>query len=133
MDQDDLRRGWLVSKILGRPSLSADEDEESRPAIAGDEEGEDGEVTPTLPKRTSNWGKRGVSVRADDGILADEGRRQREEEVAIHGPDARMKDPDELARVLDDDDDEEEGEVSRSSSDASGKPSGTSGGEEWRK
>jgi hypothetical protein len=130
VDADDLSRGWLVSKILGRPSMNAEE--ESRPAL-DDVEDEAG-VTPA-PKRSgvSNWGKRGISVRADDGILADEGRRQREEEAAINAPDATMKDPDELARVLDDDDDEEEGEVLPSSSEGGVKTGGIGGGEEWRK
>jgi hypothetical protein len=125
VDADDLSRGWLISKILGRPSMN--EDEEARPAL----DDEDGETAPT-PKRPSNWGKRGISVRADDSILADEGRRQREQDTAINAPDARMKDPDELARVLDDDD-EEDGEVLPSRTDAGVKPNGIGGGEEWRK
>jgi hypothetical protein len=128
VDADDLSRGWLISKILGRPSMNV-EDEETRPALDGEE---DGEVTPT-PKRVSNWGKRGISVRADDSVSADEGQRQRERDTAIDAPDAKMKDPDELARVLDDDDDEEDGEVLPSRADSGTKPSGIGGGEEWRR
>jgi hypothetical protein len=128
VDADDLSRGWLISKILGRPSMNV-EDEEAQPTLDGEE---DGDVTPT-PKRASNWGKRGISVRADDSILAEEGQRQGERDTAIDAPDARMKDPDELARVLDDDDDEEDGEVLPSRADAGTKPSGIGGGEEWRK
>jgi hypothetical protein len=129
VDADDLSRGWLISKILGRPSMNVEDDEEARTALEGDE---DGEVTPT-PKRVSNWGKRGISVRADDSILADEGQRQRERDTAIDAPDARMKDPDELARVLEEDDEEEDGEVLPSRSDADAKTHGVGGGEEWRK
>lgn len=136
MDADDLSRGWLISKILGRPSMNVEEDEEARPALNGSGGEEDGEITPT-PKRSSNWGKRGISVRADDSVLADEARRQRERDTAIEAPDARMRDPDELARVLDDDDDEEEGEVLSSradaDADADAKAHGIGGGEEWRK
>lgn len=127
VDADDLSRGWLIGKILGRPSMN--EDEEARPVIDGEE---DGETTPA-PKRASNWGKRGVSVRADDSILADEGQRQRERDTAIDASDARMQDPDELARVLDDDDDEEDGAVLPSRADADAKTRGIGGGEEWRK
>ena len=129
VDADDLSRGWLISKILGRPSMNV-EDEEARPAPDGEE---DGEVTPT-PKRTSNWGKRGISVRADDSVLADEGQRHRERDTTIAAPDTTMKDPDELAMVLDDDDDDEEdGEVLPPRADSGTKPSGIGGGEEWRK
>jgi hypothetical protein len=134
VDADDLSRGWLISKILGRPSMNVEEDEEARPALSGGGGEEDGDITPT-PKRTSNWGKRGISVRADDSILADEARRQRERDTTIEAPDARMRDPDELAMVLDDDDDDEEGEVlpSKADSDSDAKTHGIGGGEEWRK
>jgi hypothetical protein len=135
VDADDLSRGWLISKILGRPGMNVEEDEEASPALNGGGGGDDdGDVTPT-PKRASNWGKRGISVRADDSVLADEGRRQRERErdTAVDAPDAKMKDPDELARVLDDDDDDEEGEVLPSRADVDAKTHGIGGGEEWRK
>ncbi|KFY19902.1 hypothetical protein V493_07802, partial [Pseudogymnoascus sp. VKM F-4281 (FW-2241)] len=63
---------------------------------------------------------RGISVSADDEVLAAE----RGEGSPI-APDARMRDPDELERILHDEDD--------SDVEAAGAPKATPiGGEEWR-
>jgi hypothetical protein len=105
IDSDDLRRGWILSRIFGRPSMNVDDDEEGRPAI----DGEDGEGRPA-PKRNgrSKWGSRGISVSADDTLLANERQSQRDADISIDAPDAKMKDPDELARALEDGDEDDE-------------------------
>lgn len=144
VDNEDLSRGWLVGKILGRPSLNDSSEEEAAPALGrsggGDEE--DQGRSPADPKRkSSRWGARGISVQADDSVLATERDRQRRAHAQasskgrdldlgspIDAPDAQMRDPDELARALDDDDDDDDEGVLPSHSSAM-----ASGGEEWRK
>ena len=60
VDSDDLRKGWLVNKVIDpRNSISA-EDVESQPVDGAD----DG----PHPQNTSRWGARGVSVSADDTL-----------------------------------------------------------------
>lgn len=128
VDADDMRRSWLLRRIFGRHVESSggrdvDDDEESAPAL-GDGRG---------PKRSA-WGRRGISVSADDGVLDADGGRFSEEEHGILGadgesvdPDAKMKDPDELALALDDEDEEGGG-----SSGSSRVPADVRGGDEWR-
>jgi hypothetical protein len=57
VDSEDLRQGWLVGRFVGRKSLDFDYDEEEAQARA--EEGQ--------PK--NKWGRRGISVSADEGVL----------------------------------------------------------------
>ncbi|KAF2274403.1 uncharacterized protein EI97DRAFT_435237 [Westerdykella ornata] len=59
VDSEDLRQGWLVGRFVGRKSLDFDYDEET----ARDQEGQ--------PK--NRWGRRGISVSADEGVLDREG------------------------------------------------------------
>jgi len=133
VDADDLGRGWLLRRIFGAGKgghIDAEGDEESAPAI-------NGRIGRNLG---SKWGTRGISVSADDGVLEreranggdeigefeddDEGGQisgvvRREDGGAAKGlgrgvdRDAKMKDPDELARILNDDDEDEEDEVGR--------------------
>ena len=78
VDSDDLRKGWLVNRVLsGR--RSGDHDEEEAPALQDDEDG----VQNGHPKRQNRWGARGVSVSADD-TLHDEPRSRRRGD-ADHG------------------------------------------------
>lgn len=128
VDSDDISRGWILNKILGRPSMNVDNDEEAIPALDEDAAGR------PAPKRngSSKWGSRGISVSADDAVLSNERRRQREEDTAIDAPDAKMKDPDELARVLEDDDEDNEG-LPPSAGVADGRSGGVGSGEEWRR
>lgn len=63
VDSDDLRKGWLVNRVLaGR--RSGDIDEEETPALQDEEEG----VRNGHSKRPNRWGARGVSVSADDTL-----------------------------------------------------------------
>lgn len=63
VDNDDLSRGWLIGRVLGRKSM--DTDEESTPALAD----ERGEATNSRGGGTRTWGARGISVSADEGVL----------------------------------------------------------------
>lgn len=119
MDADDMRSGWLLQKIFGHKYVvpDADEDEESAPAL-GRGGPINGDARPSANHNiNSKWGARGISVSADTGVLAGERERQngfadQEEGIIIGdeeegGEDAKMRDPDELARILDDDEDDE--------------------------
>ncbi|KAG6223410.1 hypothetical protein E4U26_004560 [Claviceps purpurea] len=132
VDADDLRRGWLLSRIFGKKFESHDADEESAPALGDDSH------DARRPAR-HGWGARGISVSADEHDF-DEGPHHDEDglEEGVD-PDARMQDPDELAKALDDDD---EGiptasvGVSSTSTSKPAKedsvPSGIRSGDEWR-
>ena len=56
VDSDDLGRGWLVGRLVGRKSVDFDVDEE-----AG------GRRNDTVQPK-NKWGRRGISVSADDGV-----------------------------------------------------------------
>ncbi|ORY55472.1 ER lumen protein retaining receptor [Pseudomassariella vexata] len=123
VDADDLRRGWLLNKIFGKRFDSEPDDEESVPAL-----GRNGSTT--AGSRRSKWGARGISISADDGVHEHEAGRSTSDLNEGVDPDAKMKDPDELARALDDDDDDDEDAPLVSSSD--GQVSGVNNGSEWR-
>ncbi|KAF4977881.1 hypothetical protein FZEAL_5655 [Fusarium zealandicum] len=126
VDADDMRRGWLLRRIFGKRFEQADEDEENSPSFEdGDEPGN--RRGGARPK----WGARGISVSADDGVLEQEQHnRDRDEFGGPVDPDAKMQDPDELARALDDDDDEQT--PLRPGQADNGQSSGIRAGEEWR-
>lgn len=118
VDGEDMRRGWLLSRVLGKPH---EEDEESAPALGG--EADDDVVRPGGKRNKSGWGSRGISVSADEGVLDHE--RFGDDDA----PDAKMKDPDDLAKALEDDDDDwNEGEPSHSHE----VMPDVGNGEEWR-
>ncbi|KAK5992421.1 HDEL receptor [Cladobotryum mycophilum] len=119
VDADDMSRGWLLRRIFGK-NVEAAEDEESGPAIGGNNSG-------GRPK----WGSRGISVSADDGVLETD-RQNREDIEGNVDPDAKMQDPDELARALDDDDDDEDTPLRRGEGTSQASPSGVRSGDEWR-
>jgi hypothetical protein len=150
VDSDDIRRGWLLRSVFGNKavvgSVDEDEDEESSPALGnGNSNGR-----PSAPPRTESrakWGARGISVQADDSVLAAERQRQNgfkgQEQGVIDtrregnefldedgdDDDAKMKDPDELAKILDDEDEDDgsdDGVLRAADS------SGVSNGSEWR-
>ena len=64
VDSEDLRKGWLVNKVISAGRPSSEIDEESLPAANG-HENLPGNVEPHKPTR---WGARGVSVSADDTL-----------------------------------------------------------------
>lgn len=128
VDADDMRRGWLLRRIFGKHVESAD-DEESAPALGGER---DASRRPARP----GWGARGISVSADEGVFDADRHHDDDDDGLEEGgvdPDAKMKDPDELAKALDDDD--EEGTPTAGSSKGSNggsMPSGIRSGDEWR-
>ncbi|KAH6991241.1 ER lumen protein retaining receptor-domain-containing protein [Ilyonectria robusta] len=125
VDADDMRRGWLLRRIFGKRVEFAEEDEENTPGLHGHDES-DTRRGGARPK----WGARGISVSADDGVLeAEQSHRDDDDLDGGVDPDAKMHDPDELARALDDDD--EETPLRPDNSQGSG-PSGIRAGEEWR-
>lgn len=141
MDADDIGRGWLLSKVLRSRAVGAtveddDEgDEESSPALGRDgSNGQPGGAPRTSGK--TKWGARGISVQADDSVLAAERDRQnglagKQQSGIISAQagdeDAKMKDPDELARILEDDDDGSDDGILPAA-----EGSGVSNGSEWR-
>ncbi|PMD38388.1 hypothetical protein L207DRAFT_492191 [Hyaloscypha variabilis F] len=118
VDADDMRNSWLLRTVFRHKAVVGHDDEESAPALGGSPTGNG---RPNGSGRNgSKWGARGISVSADDGVLEGERERQNgflgQEEGVIDtltgeetDPDAKMKDPDELARILDDDDDDDDG------------------------
>jgi len=122
VDADDMRNGWLLRTVFGHKAVIGDaEDEESAPALGGSTNG-NGNGRPNIPGRNGNskWGSRGISVSADEDVLAGERARQSrfgdQEEGIIDAetgeetdPDAKMRDPDELARILDEDEEDDDG------------------------
>lgn len=61
VDSEDLNRGWLVRRLLGRGRASMDEEEQ--PAI-----GTNGDIRRPI-SNGGRWGARGISVSADEGVL----------------------------------------------------------------
>lgn len=131
MDADDIRRGWLLRRIFGNKHFENDqEDEESSPALGGEENDH------ASSQRRSKWGARGISISADDTTLEHES--HHDEHDGLSGrvdPDAKMRDPDELA--LDDDSDESDDDdivVPSGSNSNTGKtvPAGMNNENEWR-
>ncbi|RDL33335.1 uncharacterized protein BP5553_08774 [Venustampulla echinocandica] len=116
VDADDVRNGWLLSRVFGNKRVvgDIDEDEESAPALGGD--GTLNERS-SPPRRAagSKWGSRGISVSADEGVMESERdihdtfEEQEEGIVDAAGdadPDAKLKDPDELARALEEEEED---------------------------
>ncbi|PQE31433.1 ER lumen retaining receptor protein [Rutstroemia sp. NJR-2017a WRK4] len=129
VDSDDLGRGWLVGRVLGSKHIVASQD---------DDEDEDVEANPGQGARkakNTKWGARGVSVSADDDLPDYEGQESGTVDAAGGNGDldrdAKMKDPDELARILDDEGEESEEDGTLLPSGSGGPSAGN--GAEWRK
>ena len=127
VDADDLRRGWLLTRIFGKRMVNIDDDdgddEESAPAL-GSARGNG------LPHGSrSKWGARGISISADEGMLDHEDSLEEHGVTDVVDPDAKMQDPDELARALDEDD--EDGLPPSASRAHNGSSSGIRNGDEW--
>ncbi|KAK4193380.1 ER lumen protein retaining receptor-domain-containing protein [Podospora australis] len=151
VDADDLRRGWLLSRIFGNKQFAGSQndddnlDEESAPALGGSRHhvgglGVGGQSGPRGAPR-AKWGSRGISISADEGTYdrersLDEDDSDDEEHGVTNGvdPDARLQDPDELARALDEE--EDAGAASKKKqaqphTDSKGQPTGVRSGDEW--
>lgn len=116
-----MRRGWLVNRVFGKQADREDLDEEQ-----GNFEGQGGSS-----RARPNWGARGVSVSAEDDEF-DDGDEDHEEGIGSRvDPDAKMQDPDDLAKVLDDEDEDEDTPLQSGQGSSSMAP-GVRGGDEWR-
>ena len=123
VDADDMGRGWLLRRIFGRGYETVDDEENAPPG----ENGAEGGRRNGRPK----WGARGISVSADEGVL-DADRHGGEEDDGLDAavdPDAKMHDPDDLARALDDED--EDAPPPAVGREENGAPSGIRSGDEW--
>lgn len=94
VDSDDLRKSWLVNRIIGRGSsaVGAEAEEALGPAAPGD-----GESRARLTVQPSTWGRRGISVSADDTL--DEHQATRPKVPAASGSSAStglLEDPESL-------------------------------------
>lgn len=114
VDADDMRNGWLLRRIFGSKRILGsvdEEDEESAPALHNHDGADDANGRPQgNGNAKSKWGSRGISVSADEFPESGRERLEDQEEGIVDtrddlDRDAKMKDPDELARILDDDDD----------------------------
>jgi hypothetical protein len=131
VDADDMRRGWLLSRIFGGKQFASQDhtDEENSPFYNDHQAGRGGSTGGRGGASRAKWGSRGISVSADEGVLEHEASFQ-DEGVTDVDPDARMQDPDELARALDEDEDDAPPPVSKNAKDNAG-PSGIRNGDEW--
>ena len=62
MDSDDFRRGWLVSRLLGKVNAEPEDDG------ARAEEGSEDVATPRRVGSKGGWGAHGISVSADEEV-----------------------------------------------------------------
>lgn len=123
VDADDLRRGVLVQRIFGRTLGSNNEEHDEEAGLHQDEQ------RGSRPK----WGSRGISVSADEGIFEDEERGEGSEGLGgAVDPDAKMRDPDDLAKALDDEEDDDEDAPLRPGQSSGVTPAGMRSGDEWR-
>ncbi|KAK1754926.1 ER lumen protein-retaining receptor [Echria macrotheca] len=131
VDADDLRRGWLLNRIFGNKQF-AHQDEESGPIFNDHQTSRNGGSGARGASR-AKWGSRGISVSADDDVLEHEQSFQDEGVTDVVDPDARMQDPDELARALDEDEDEDGAPppAAKKHKDSPGEPSSIRNGDEW--
>lgn len=131
VDGDDLSKSWVLSRVLGQRDASVDEERPSRrggyQGIGAEDEDDDyeaGTAGGVARGGANTWGSRGISVSADDDVLADLERSRRSD-----GPvnaNTALRDPDELA--LGGSDDEDAAPAKDSAATA-----GIKSGEEWRK
>ena len=66
VDSEDLGRGWLVGRLagMGRKSVDYNYDEESGQSSRNEHSG-----TNNNNNNNNKWGRRGISVSADEGVL----------------------------------------------------------------
>ena len=117
VDSEDISRGWLINRIIGqRGNLDHDDDDDDA-GLAGQEEGI---IRPN--RSVNNWGPRGISVSADEGLHGAENSRLADPAAFEddYEDDAVMVSP----RVSEQDHDEGKAHITTKS--------GISDGAEWR-
>ncbi|EXJ83356.1 hypothetical protein A1O1_06977 [Capronia coronata CBS 617.96] len=95
VDTDDLRKGWLVDRVINQP-LAAEEDPEAQP---GDPDG------PAQPPKVNRWGPRGISISADDTLHEHDRTKQTAPKASTPNPEEGtvLEDDDVFASDVDDD------------------------------
>ncbi|KAI9724285.1 MAG: hypothetical protein M1828_003709 [Chrysothrix sp. TS-e1954] len=109
VDSEDMDKGWLVTRLIGRKSTSDDVED------TGAFNHQDGTSEDGPSRRTNNWGARGISVSADD-----------HDDLDQDHPASRLTDP----TAFEDDDDRDE--PSRPPSYRTSDERSVGNGEEWR-
>ncbi len=118
VDSDDLRKGWLVNRIIGgRRSGSLDEEDNDSVDESSHEDGNSNNR-----QAGTRWGPRGISISADD-TLPPPSKFQTSRSGGRQG---------ELQGILDDDDLSSEDEDFQAGGGANGAVHGVGSGEEWR-
>lgn len=92
VDSDDLSRGFLVSRVLGRGEPNVDDEER------GSVDGVSSNGSTGVPTKGGKWGPRGISISADEDMMDQAGQPE---------GDSRTKD-DGLAGLVEEDDSEDE-------------------------
>ncbi|KAF2013931.1 ER lumen protein retaining receptor [Aaosphaeria arxii CBS 175.79] len=120
VDSEDLGRGWLVGRFVGRKSVDFDYDEEADVPRANRE--------PERPK--NQWGRRGISVSADEGVLEQESapRRKATGNGPVDPESQPLADPDAFE---DESSDEDAPPAAPRQNASSSHESGVRGGDEW--
>ena len=111
VDSEDLSRGFLVSRVLGRGVEAVDDEERI---------GTNGPDDRSAGSRKARWGPRGVSVSADEGI------------IYSHFNSKNIANDDGLAGLMDSDDDDEEQSAPNSPDANVATGNKPIGGQEWR-
>lgn len=119
VDSDDLSRGWLINRLVGRKSLDFDDEEEAGATRGVSAEGRNGAARPSKGR----WGARGISVSADEGVH-DVQRKK--------GSDPESEPLTDPTAFEDDDDEDDLPPAASASRDIEDHSSGVSNGSEWR-
>jgi len=130
VDSEDLSRGWLVGKILGR-GPAEDRDEED--AFAVDRTGNVDHVpTPRQVGSKGGWGARGISVSADEGVLEHETERQQKSRTRPTETDSVTRREEITGMLEEDEDDFGDDDVLPPNKNLTGSSDSVGNGEEWR-
>ena len=87
VDSEDLSRGWLVRRLIGRERQDL-EDEERRAALNDAESPGNGSARSGTRRTHNKWGRRGISVSADEGLAEADDQTSRKQDAkgyAGHG------------------------------------------------
>ncbi|KAL5596554.1 uncharacterized protein BROUX77_007238 [Berkeleyomyces rouxiae] len=114
IDSDDMDRGWIINRLFGSNiEPLAHNDEENPRSLrrnGGLTVGGAAGNAQSAPASRAKWGARGISISADDDTLTQAAGSSHDPLNRVVDPDAKMKDPDELALALDDDDNDSDNE-----------------------
>ncbi|KAL2432895.1 ER lumen protein-retaining receptor [Exophiala dermatitidis] len=94
VDTDDLRKGWLVDRVINHALSEPEEDPEAGP--------EETDGAPRQPK-VNRWGRRGISISADDTLHEHDTSKKPRATAATPEEDPILGDEDAFASDLDDD------------------------------